>query len=93
MHDGSPSDVGPARVTFGAMGQSSESAIPVQELHSPIAMEDDASASGPSTSASVGGIQTSFTPTRMINFNVEYRNRNISIVLPDSETVGENYNI
>ncbi|KAK7100551.1 FAS-associated factor 1-like [Littorina saxatilis] len=88
MHDASPTDIGPARMLTATMGQSSESDTPMEGHHSPIAIDDDASASGPSTSASFPGLPTNLMATRMINFNVEYRNRNIPIVLPDSETVG-----
>ena len=90
MHDASPTDIGPARMATSTMGHSSESDIPVDELHSPTSMDDDASASGPSASGSFGGgVRTNFTPPRMIHFNVEYRTNNIPIVLPDSETVGK----
>jgi hypothetical protein len=72
------------------MGHSSESNVHVEELHSPILVDDDASASGPSTSAIFGSrLQPNLTASRMINFNVEYRNTNIPIVLPDTETVGQ----
>ena len=94
MMDESPTDVGPARMTNMATGQSSMSNIQVEEMHSPMAIDDDASASGPSTSTfpmAMGMTKAgpSLLPSRMINFNVEYRNTNIPIVLPDSETVGQ----
>ncbi|KAL8568872.1 hypothetical protein ACOMHN_061448 [Nucella lapillus] len=87
MHDDSPTDVGPARMATTTMGHSSESDIPVEELNSPTTIDDDASASGPSTSG-FGSMRANMIPARMINFNVEYRNSNIPIVLPDTETVG-----
>ena len=31
----------------------------------------------------------SFRPTRLIHFKVEYRDKNISLVVPDSESVGK----
>lgn len=90
MHDASPTDIGPARMATGTMGHSSESDIPVDELNSPTSMDDDASASGPSASSSFGGgVRTAFMPSRMINFDVEYRTTNVHIVLPDCETVGK----
>ena len=91
MHDASPTDIGPARMATATMGHSSESdVLPIEDLNSPTSMDEDASASGPSTSSSFGGaVRTNFLPSRMISFNVEYRNNNTAIVLPDSETVGE----
>ncbi|KAK7501481.1 hypothetical protein BaRGS_00007285 [Batillaria attramentaria] len=92
MHDESPTDVGPARMTPQETGRSSESSQFV-DRSSPILIDDDASASGPSGSSglphSFGGARSNTTPTRMINFNVEYRQHNIPIVLPDTETVGK----
>ena len=42
-------------------------------------------AAGPSYSSS----PLNFSSSRMLNFNVEYRDKNTAVVLPDSETVGQ----
>ncbi|XP_076439934.1 FAS-associated factor 1-like [Babylonia areolata] len=87
MHDDSPTDIGPARMATATMGHSSESDVLAEDLQGSSNVDDDASASGPSTSL-FGVARANLLTTRMINFNVEYRSSNIQIVLPDTETVG-----
>ena len=39
--------------------------------------------------SSIAGTSTGFrTPVRLLNFNIEYRDQNVNLKVPDSETVG-----
>ena len=48
---------------------------------------DPGSASGPGTSAGTG-FSSRGVDKRMLHFSVEYKNNNVDIFMPDSETVG-----
>ncbi|XP_025109075.1 FAS-associated factor 1-like isoform X2 [Pomacea canaliculata] len=84
MHDEPVTEVDASPGRMSDIDISHSSSAP--EHISPVVIDDDASASGPSSSHSFSSTRNA---SRMIHFNVEYRLRNIPIVLPDSETVGK----
>ena len=43
---------------------------------------------GTSASSAIPGTSSSRLGSRMLNFTIEYRDRNVELVLSDSETVG-----
>ena len=89
MDDSLPTDAGPSRMVTPAMAHPSEFDQRAEQQSIPMS-EDDACASGPSSSTSFHTpINRSVLPSRMLNLNVEYQNSNIRVILHDYDTVGE----